>query len=625
MTKTYILTMNNCKCCCGLIILFTLFSEASSGQRVYTLSGKITEKETGEDVIGAYIMVEDLAKGVASNTYGFYSISLPSGTYKIRYSCIGHESVEQTINLNKDCISNIEIKSSVIALDEVTISTERGDNKITGSESGVEKILLKELKSIPVFFGEKDVLKTIQLLPGISYSSEGSAGFNVRGGSMGQNLILLDEASVYSSSHLMGFFSVFNSDAIKDVTVYKGFIPAKYGSRASSVIDVVMNDGNTRNLVVSGGIGLISARLMFQGPVIKEKMSFIISGRRTYGDVLARLLFPKRIITNETKFYFDDLNLKLHYNLNSRNDLFLSGYFGKDVFELGKDIGSQWGNTLATLRWNHLFSDRIFSNTSLVYSKYNYEFVFGPGSMRLKTGIEDLNLKEDATWYINPDNNLKFGMNITSHKFKPEEITNEAAKGIEIATMEGKKAIESAFYLQNEQKITSRLSANYGLRFSIFNQIGPSDTTYSSNGKLRRSYFYAEPRIAVNYMLSEKSSVKIAYNRMAQYVHLLSNNTTGYPTDIWLPSTYHTRPLLVNHFSTGYFRNFPGNNIEASIEVYYKTMSNTYDYKDGADIILNNIESQILTGKGRSYGLELFLKKKSGKLTGWISYTTVKS
>ncbi len=616
-----------------LLFFVLLFPLLVYCQPDHTLSGKVTDSETGEDLIGVTVLVIELVTGVATNTYGFYSISLPEGIYTVNFSYMGYEPVERIINFNKKQVINIEITPSVKLIDEVLIFAENPDRKITSAEIGVEKLNLKDIEYIPVLFGEKDILKTIQLLPGISSSVEGSTGFNVRGGSMDQNLILLDEAPVFSASHLMGFFSVFNSDAIKDVTVYKGGIPAIYGGRASSVLDIRLNNGNSKNFSGSGGIGLISTRLTLEGPLLKDKMSFIISGRRTYADLVAKLFFPEDVVSNDMKFYFYDLNAKLNYSVNSNNRFFLSGYFGKDVFEFGDEIGTEWGNTTGTVRWNHLFSDKIFSNTSIIYSKYDYGFNVGQNSMKLISGIENISFKEDAIWYINPDNTLKTGMALTYHKFRPGELTTDESTNFEIVLGE-KRALESGIYIQNEQKLTSRFSANYGLRFSIFKQLGPGwfykyddgneviDSSYYSSGKTSQSYLGIEPRVSLNYMINDKSSFKISYNRMAQYLHLLSNSTTGSPTDVWMPSSNNLKPLSVDQVSAGIFRNFLDNNIETSIEIYYKNMINIADYEDGADIILNeHVESEILLGKGRSYGLEFYIKKNYGSITGWISYT----
>jgi hypothetical protein len=617
-----------------LFIFFAAFPVLVFGQQNYTLIGKVTDAETGESLIGVSVVVVELGKGIATNSYGFYSLSLPAATYTIRSSYVGYEKKEQVIDLNKNHVLNIEISPSVISLEEVVVSTEREDNNITAAELGIEKLNLKKIENIPVIFGEKDILKTIQLLPGISSSSEGSTGFNVRGGSMGQNLILLDEAPVYSSSHLMGFFSVFNSDAIKDVTIYKGGIPANYGGRVSSVLDITMNNGNSKELSSSGGIGLVSTRLILEVPVIKDKMSIIIAGRRTYGDLVAKLLFPEEIIRDEIQFYFYDFNTKLNYTFNNNNRLFLSGYFGKDIFELGKETGTGWGNATGTIRWNHIFNDRLFSNTSVIYSKYDYGFIFGSTGIRFRSGIEGLSLKEEASWYINPDNTLKFGIHVIHQKVSPGKLTSVENPYYGVVLLREKKAFENALYILNEQKITPGLNANYGLRFSVFYQTGPVwfyeydaknepvDSTWFTGGKAAYPHFGIEPRLSANYLLSENSSVKLSYNRMAQYMHLLSNSTAGSPSDVWMPGSNILKPVFVDHVSAGFFRNFLDNSIETSIEVYFKKMVNTADYEDGADIIFNeHVESQILTGKGRSYGFELYLKKKYGRLTGWISYT----
>lgn len=616
-----------------LLIYFAFLPLLAFGQQTYTLNGNITDAETGEDLIGASIYIVNAATGTISNAYGYYSLSLPSGDYSIRFSYLGYTSTEKTIKLESNLLLNIELAPSLTSLGEVVVASERGNSNIASREPGVEKIDLKKITQIPVFFGEKDILKTIQLLPGISSSSEGNTGINVRGGSIGQNLIILDEAPVYSSAHLMGFFSVFNSDAIKDVTVYKGGIPAKYGGRASSVLDIVMNNGNNKNFSASGGVGLVSSRLTIEIPLIKEKMSFILSGRRTYADLAAKILLPDNIMRDDIQFYFYDLNAKLNYTLNQNNRIFLSGYFGKDVFELGDQIGTGWGNTTGTFRWNHLFNEKLFSNTSLIYSRYNYGFTYGDAGIRLRSGIEDISFKEDATWFAGPDLTFKSGAELIWHTFSPGELTSRDSNDFRIALRE-KKGVEGAVYIQNEHKISSRISANYGLRLSAFSQIGPGwfydyntenepvDSTFYNSGRAAFPAIILEPRISLNFSLSDKSSIKSSYNRMAQYIHLLSNTTSGSPTDIWMPCSNNLKPVVVDQISIGYFRNFLDNGIETSVEGYYKNIANTVDYEDGAEIIFNeHVESQILTGKGRSYGLEFYVKKKYGDLSGWISYT----
>lgn len=618
------------------ILLFLISSTNLVGQVNFTLCGKVSDSATGEDMIGASVMITDKRKGCITNSYGFYSMSLPAGEYTLRLSYLGYKDKDWFINLEKDTTLNIEITPVTLALDEVVISSRKNNRNITGG-AGIEKIYPGEIEKLPVFFGEKDLLKTIQLLPGISSPSEGSTGFNVRGGSVGQNLILLDEAPVYGSSHLMGFFSVFNSDVIKDVTVYKGGIPAKYGGRASSVLDISMNNGNSKNFGINGGVGLVSSRLAVEFPVIKDKMSFMISGRRTYGDLVAKLLFPGNLVSDDLQFFFYDLNAKLNYTLNSGNRFFISGYIGKDVFELNDRIGTHWGNATSTIRWNHIYNNRLFSNTSLIFSNYNYGFLYGQEQLKLQSGIRDFSFKQDFTCYINPDLTFQSGLNVIYHIFLPGEFNIDNSSNYKVA-LNQKQGFEGAIYLQNEHKFSDRLSLNYGLRISSFFQVGPVwlykyeennqpvDSVFYNRGRIAAPYIIPEPRISLSYLLNETHSLKISYSRMAQYLHLLTNTTAGSPVDIWLPVSNNFKPLIASQVSAGYFRNFIGNKFETSAEVYYKKMTNTYDYEDGADIIFEkHIESQILIGNGRSYGMEFYLKKKYGKLTGWISYTVARS
>ncbi|MEE4115405.1 MAG: TonB-dependent receptor plug domain-containing protein, partial [Marinilabiliaceae bacterium] len=527
----------------------------------------------------------------------------------------------------------IGLSPAVTRIDEAVISAVRSDRNISAPQMGVEKIDLGVIDKIPVFFGEKDILKSVQLLPGISSASEGSTGYSVRGGSPGENLILLDEAPVYSSSHLLGFFSVFNSDAINDATMYKGAIPAEFGSRAASVMNISMNNGNNRRFGAKGGIGIVASRLSVEGPIAKNKSSYIISGRRTYADLVARTVLPDNIISKDTKFYFYDLNAKFNFILNNRNRLFFSGFFGKDLFQLGDNIGTGWENITGTVRWNHLFSDKIFSNTSVIYSKYDYGFIFGNSSLRLRSGIEDIGLKEKISWFINPENTIKLGFDITYHRFSPGEISSNDLVNYQLIRKE-KQALEASVFIQNEQEINSVLSANYGIRFSAFSQTGPGwfyeydggdmpvDSVFFERGEFAYPGYAIEPRLSLSIKTGAGSSLKLSYNRISQYLHLLSNTTSGSPTDVWMPSGNKISALLTDHLSAGYFMNFSENNIETSVELYYKNITNASDYKDGADIVFNEyLESQVLSGRGRGYGLELYLKKKSGNYTGWISYT----
>ena len=616
-----------------LTLLILLFSQVLilSAQN-YTISGNITDATSGEDLIGVSVFIEGTTIGTIANTYGFYSLSIPKGEQKISFSFVGYKTIIKELIFNKDLVINIQLSPDNAILEEVVISSKRKDANIRSATMGVEKLDMKQVELIPVLMGEKDILKTIQLLPGISSTSEGSSGFNVRGGSSDQNLILLDEAPVYSASHLMGFFSVFNSDAIKDVTVYKGGIPANYGGRASSVLDITMKDGNNKKCAVSGGLGLISSKFTIEAPIIKDKMAFIISGRRSYADLVGK---AAGFLDDDMNLYFYDFNAKVNYKINNNNRVFLSGYFGKDVFGFG-DMGMNWGNSTGTMRWNHIFSNKLFSNITLIYSNYDYAFNVGE-DVEMSSGIEDYSLKQDFTWFLNPHNTIKYGFNITRHSFSPGVLLfkNENSPGI---ILDKKQAFESAIYISNSQKMGGRLTAEYGLRLSMFNQIGEgtfntyneeneiiSSKTYGK-GEIMKTYFEYEPRLSLSYLLNETSSVKVSYNRMTQYLHLLSNSTSGQPTDTWMPSTNNIKPQVVTQYALGFFENIKNNTYEFSIESYYKEMDNIIDYEDGTDIMLNeNIEANILSGIGRSYGLEFYVKKKYGKFIGWISYTLART
>ncbi|MBS2213307.1 TonB-dependent receptor [Carboxylicivirga mesophila] len=611
-----------------IIALYWLSVLLVTAQEKYTISGEVTDAETGEVLIGVTIYTADKMIGTMTNTYGFYSLTLPAGQQTIYFSFVGYKTQQKQLLLNTNQNIKIALQTNETALNEVVVKAEKKDKNITSTQMAGEKLDMKTIDKLPVLFGERDVLKTIQLLPGISTVSEGGNGFSVRGGSIDQNLILLDEAPVYSASHLMGFFSVFNADAIKGMTVFKSGIPANYGGRAASVLDITMKDGNMKKLQGSGGIGLLASRITIEGPVVEDKVSFIISGRRSYADLMAK---GANQIDGDTKMYFYDLNAKLNYKINDNNRLFLSGYFGKDDFGFD-DLGMDWGNTTATLRWNHLFSAKLFSNTTALYSEYDYGFNFGDnGSMQ--SGIKDVSLKQDFTWYASPENTLRYGLNCTYHIFYPGEFLFEDQSISDIKVAE-KQAFESSLYISNEQKIGQQLVLDYGLRASMFNQVGKGenitydddnniiDKEYFSNGQIMQSYYGLEPRLGINYRLTPQSSFKASYNRMVQYLHLLSNSTSGQPTDTWTPSTYNIKPTTVNQYSVGWFRNFFDNTFEFSAESYYKTMNNISDYKDGTQVMLNeDIESYVLQGEGRSFGLELYLKKKYGKFTGWISYT----
>ena len=622
-----------------LFVLFTVLSSAY-GQERFTISGNITDSDNGEGLIGATVLVEELKTGVVTNEYGFYSLTLVKGEYTLAISYVGFETFRKTIVLDQNLRLNQELVSQSRNLQEVVVTSERPDENIRSTSIGVNKLDVREIDVVPVVFGEKDVIKTIQLLPGIK-SNEGGGGFFVRGGSADQNLILLDEAPVYNASHLLGFFSVFNSDAIKDLSIYKGHIPAEYGGRASSVLDIRMKDGNSKKLTASGGIGLISSRLAVEAPLVKDKGSFIVSGRRTYADVFLKLSNNEDL--SNSILYFYDLNVKANYRLNPNNRIYLSGYFGRDKFGFSDVFGFDWGNTTATLRWNHIFNDKLFLNSTVLFSDYNYQVKISGdegenNGFRITSAIRDFSIKEDFDYFISPANTMKFGVNVIRHGFMPGAIETDLFSDVNASRLQEKYAWEGAVYVSNDTEFSDRFMANYGLRYSYFAQVGPGDIfTYDENGEIIdvnsygsgdivQTYGGLEPRIGLTYVLDEESSIKTSFGRNRQYLHLLSNSTSGTPIDLWIPSSNNVKPQFVDQYAAGYYRNFKDNTFESSVEIYYKDMNNQVDYKTGAELVYNeNVESQLLFGKGWSYGAEFFLKKNTGDLTGWISYTWSKT
>ena len=614
--------------------LLLLLSLGTMAQEKYTISGSLRDADNGEDLIGATVLVVGQpGVGTTSNVYGFYSLTLPKGEYTLAYSYIGFETINRKINLDQNLKIDLELSGALTTLEMVEVSAEKKDENITSTEMSVQRIDLKEIESVPVLFGERDILKTIQLYPGVKTAGEGNAGFYVRGGAADQNLILLDEAPVYNASHLLGFFSVFNSDALKDVKLYKGGMPAEYGGRLSSVMDIKMKEGNSKKMAVSGGIGLISSKLTVEAPIVKDKGSFIVSGRRTYADLFLKL--SRRSNLRDSRLYFYDVNAKANYRLGKNDRIFASGYFGRDVLGFSDNFGFDWGNTTGTLRWNHIYNDKLFSNTSFIYSNYNYEIEFKSGNtIAISSSIRDLNLKQDFDYFINNENTLKFGGNVIRHRFDPGKIQGEGSD----FKIEKRHSYESSAYVSNTQTLTSKLSATYGLRFSNFTQLGPGKINdYDDDGNLSKvinyksgevvaSYNNLAPRASLTYLLDESSSLKGSYARTVQYLHLISNSTSTNPTDIWLPSSNNIKPGLADQVALGYFRNLNDNAYEFSVETYYKAMQNSIDYRDGAEVTLNpSVEGELLFGKGRAYGLELLLKKKEGNFTGWVSYTLSRS
>ncbi|RKR82116.1 outer membrane receptor for ferrienterochelin and colicin [Mucilaginibacter gracilis] len=589
---------------------------AATSQSKYTLSGTITNKANGETLIGATI--RSGANGTATNAYGFYSLTLPKGSQELSVSAVGQKTKTITLDLTADQKLDIALEDNTQELQTVTISApSRGGRDLRGTQMGVEKLSIKEIKDIPVLLGERDVVKTLQLLPGIQSAGEGSGGFYVRGGAVDQNLLLLDEATVYNASHLLGFFSTFNSDAIKNVSIYKGDMPARYGGRLSSVMDVQMNDGNNQGTHVSGGVGLIAARLNVEGPIQKDKSSFLISARRTYADVFLKLSRDTDI--NRSQLYFYDLNAKANYVLGSKDRIYLSGYFGKDVLAADKVNGINWGNTTGTLRWNHVFNNQLFSNTSLIYSNYDYTISLRQdvNDYTIYSRIRDWNLKEDLQWFPGDAHTVNFGFNSVYHSIKPGQITASGNAGISSQELPNRFSLDQAVYAGDNWKLTDRFTFSYGLRLSAFSII---------KEQIKTTYFNAEPRLGAAFQLDEQSALKAAYSRNAQNLHLISNSSSGSPVDKWVASTSIIRPELADQVSLGYYRDLSEHHYELTLETYYKKLQNQIDYRNGANIFTNQpIETQLLYGKGRAYGLELLLKKKTGRLTGWLSYTLSKT
>jgi outer membrane cobalamin receptor len=617
-----------------LLVLMLIFPLALSAQQKFTLSGNLKDAQNGEDLIGATIGLADGTAGTSTNAYGFYSLTLPAGDYTLVYSYIGYAPQTRKVSLNQNKTLHLELSPSGATLQEVVVTSRQADANVQQNKMSNEVLQIEAIKAMPAFMGEVDVMKSIQMLPGVQSGGEGTSGFYVRGGSIDQNLILLDEAPVYNASHLLGFFSVFNADAIKDVEIYKGGIPAEYGGRLSSLVDIRMKEGNGKQLGVAGGIGTIASRLTVEGPLKKDKSSFIVSGRRTYADVFMKLSSDENI--NKSALYFYDLNTKINYKISDKDRLFVSGYFGQDVFKFKEMFRMDWGNATATVRWNHLFTDKLFSNFTAIYSNFNYELgtPSGAAAFSWKSNIEDLSLKADFTYYPATRSTVKFGAAAISHIFRPGLIEPRSeTSAVRTFALDEKYALENAAYLSHEYEVSPRLSLTYGLRYSFFQNMGGrvlqydgagqvTDTTNYSRTDIYKTQGGLEPRLAARFVLNDRSSLKASYNRTLQYLHLASNATSASPFDVYIPSGQYIKPQKADQVALGYFRNFRSNTLEASAEAYYKDMQNQIDFRDHADLLLNNnIETDILTGTGKAYGLELMIKKHSGRLSGWASYT----
>lgn len=629
------------------IFLTLMTTSLMFSQEKFTISGNVYDINNNETLIGVNIFIKELKTGVPTNEYGFFSISVPKGEYTLQISYMGYQDMVEKVLLDKNIKLNLKLKDDSKQLDEVIVKSDKKKINIRKPEMSTNKLSIQEIKKMPAVMGEVDVLKSILQLPGVTNSGEGSAGFNVRGGSADQNLVLLDGASIFNTSHLFGFFSIFNSDAIKDLKLYKGGIPARFGGRVSSVLDIYQKDGNSNEFHMNGGIGTVSSRLLAEGPIVKDKGSFVIAGRGSYAHLFLKLT------DNKNSAYFYDFNTKLNYKLNDNNNVYLSGYFGRDVFAINNEFNNIFGNTIVNTRWNHLFSEKIFSNLSLIYSNYNNKFSVKSRLLDWDTDISSYNLKYDISHYWNDKLKLNYGLNLISYNFNPGTIKPSSTQSpVNFQQLEKKHALEPALYFQVEQEVTKKLSINYGLRYSLFYRLGnqtmnvyannqavvynpilkiyegatPINTQFFSKGEVIAQYGNLEPRVALAFELSENQSIKASYNRMSQYVHLISNSTSATPLDVWAPSDKFLKPQILDQVALGYFRNFKEGDYSIETETFYKTVKNRADYIDGADLVANDaIERVLLNGKARSYGIEILFRKNSGKFTGFTSYTLSRS
>ncbi len=635
--------------------LLLLIGHATFAQKTvnHTISGTIKDAKNGEELIGASVVIESIKTGVLTNAYGYYALNVPAGKYTVSYTYVGYITIHKDIDLTDDNVKlNIELTEEKKELNEVVVSSDKPTAKnVEQNKMSVVKMEMKEVKKIPLLMGEVDIVKAVQLLPGIQAAGDGNTLFVVRGGNVDHNLIQLDEAVVYNPSHVVGFFSVFNGDAIKDFEIYKGGIPSNYGGRLASVLDVRMKDGNSKNFSATGGIGTLSSRLTLEGPIQKNKSSFMISGRRSYFD----LFFPLSSNDNlkDVVAFFGDINAKINFTLGEKDKLYLSGYAGRDKIAISNAFGLGWGNKTATVRWNHVFSSRLFSNTSFIFSRYNYNFDlnFANLSFTRLNYITDYTLKQDFNYFANNKNNLKFGLMATHHTYSPGEVKPLNDESIfEEDKLPKKRALDYAIYGSHSIKVSPRFTAEYGLRVSVFQNIGEGrtliyqngtpnymnngaltaspviDTVNYSKGQVINTNFGFEPRLNFTYLLNSSSSIKASYNRMYQYMTLIQTTNASIGSEFWTPTDQYIKPQTADQVATGYFKNFFDNTIETSAEVYYKWMNNTTEIIDNADVQFTEaIESQVVSGKGRAYGLELLVRKQRGKTTGWVSYTLSKS
>lgn len=630
-----------------ICLLLISCTSLAFGQENSTLSGYITDARDGETLIGAKVVVPELGKGTVTNTYGFYSLTVPVGSYTVEFRMAGLETETRVLDLSADLRFDFEMGSSALEIEEVTVSATAEDN-VKSTKIGQLELDIEEIKTLPAFMGEVDIIKSIQLLPGVSSVSEGGQGFYVRGGGPDQNLVLLDEAVVYNAAHLFGFFSVFNADAVKSVNLIKGGMPANFGGRMSSVLEVNMDEGNKKKFGVKGGIGAISSRLTVQGPLKKDQGSFIVSARRTYLDVIMKAAIPDDSPFAGSSYYFYDFNLKMNYSLGKKDKIFLSGYYGKDKFTFGNlddnfQVDMPWGNGIAALRWNHLFNSKLFMNVTATLTDYSFAFISSQDEFRfaLNSGIRDWGGKIDFTWFPNTRHKIKYGVDYIYHTFTPFSVSAENEETVfDTGLAQKLYSHESAAYLLDEFDVNEYLRFNVGLRYSTFQHVGPftryvkgdistpDSTIEYGKGDLIKFYHGLEPRISLRWLLPDNSSIKAGYTYNYQYVHLTSLSAVSLPTDVWYPTTNLAKPQNGWQASLGYFRNFFKNTLESSIEVYYKGMNNLIEYKEGAlpsDNVNDNTDNLLVFGRGWSYGAEFFLKRNAGKFTGWIGYTWSKT
>jgi len=626
---------------------FVLIGIWGYSQEKITLSGVVSDSKNNETLIGVSVYIAELKIGTFTNEYGFYSITLPKGTYSIQLDYLGYNAINERIELTKTQKKNFSLEENSTQLNDVIVTENTYKTKIKKPEMSVTKLAISTVKQMPVLLGEVDIIKSLLFLPGVTNAGEAQSGFNVRGGAVDQNLVLLDEATLYSTSHVFGLFSVFNSDAIKDLSLYKGGIPSKFGGRVSSVLDIYQKDGNSNTFKVNGGIGLISSRILAEGPIIKEKSSFLIAGRGSYAHLFLKLT------DNKNSAYFYDLNTKLNYKINPNNNLYLSGYFGRDIFSLNKSFTNTYGNATLNLRWNHLFSDKLFSNLSLIYSNYYYGLDLDFIGFNWESGIKNYNIKYDFKHYYSDKTKFNFGTNFNYYDSNPGTINPlDASSSINFKQLDKKFALETGLYAEIEQEVTKKLNFAFGIRWSHFNRLGSSTVNYYANNEAviydpilkiyekgtpistKRfgsnesiaTYSNFEPRFTMAYQIDEQTSIKSSYNRMAQYMQLVSNTASPTPLDVWTPSDAYIKPQIADQVAIGYFKNFKNSDYSVEVESYFKKVKNRMDYIDGADLIANEaIEQVVLNGQMRSYGVEFLLRKNSGKMNGWVAYTLSKS